>query len=580
MNTTIKLTSAQVSENIKNLQSFMSKHKLEQFYVSSFDIYLNEYVPLEDCHRFYLTGFTGSTAELLVPSSGKPRLYVDGRYHEQADLECDLSIVEVVKVPANQGVLSTLECDLAKASPKVVGMEGDRAAVSLYERVSSEFKVELFNNQELASVIDFAPMASFGKIQHLTKELTGESTGEKLERIFTDKSKAYYITALDSLAWITNCRGYHLPNNCAFVGTGFATHDKVYAFIDSAIEVECPDDKIEFINCKGPEVEAKLSAISKNYKLSEVYIDKNALNTASYLMLTSVFGEKKLAAKVGGLIDFHSIKTDAELDLVRQAFKQGDKAIYNTVCWVKEQVKNGIKISELDLYHQTTKSYQEQGCKEQSFNTISGVGANGSIIHYGDPKADVFINDESMVLLDSGGYFDSGFATDTTRTFMGSTKEGSEEQKRIYTYVLKSALACQNAIFKSGTRGSGLDAITRQPMYQAGYDYAHGTGHGVGLNVHESGAGIGPTRTYLMKPGQVVSIEPGIYIPGFGGVRIENISIVKKHPEFEGFLCFENLVYIGFEKQLIDESLLTAQEKVWLEEYEAECVKRGTSFLQ
>ena len=145
--------------------------------------------------------------------------------------------------------------------------------------------------------------------------------------------------------------------------------------------------------------------------------------------------------------------------------------------------------------------------------------------------------------------------------------------------MLKGTLNLQNAVFKSGTRGSGLDAICRQPLYQAGYDYAHGTGHGVGVHVHESGAGIGPTRNYLMHPGQVVSIEPGIYIPGFGGVRIENIGIVTEHPTFEGFLTFESLVYIGYDPLLIDESLLTAQEKIWLEQYEAECVKRGTSFL-
>ena len=129
-----------------------------------------------------------------------------------------------------------------------------------------------------------------------------------------------------------------------------------------------------------------------------------------------------------------------------------------------------------------------------------------------------------------------------------------------------------------GTLGGGLDAICRQPLYQAGYDYAHGTGHGVGVHVHEDGVRIGPGNSAPMKAGQVVSIEPGIYIPGFGGVRIENIGIVEKDPELKGFLRFESLVYIGYEPLLIDKSMLNDQELHWLEEYEGECSKRGTSF--
>ena len=162
---------------------------------------------------------------------------------------------------------------------------------------------------------------------------------------------------------------------------------------------------------------------------------------------------------------------------------------------------------------------------------------------------------------------------------MASTDEGSAKHKEIYTLVLKGVLNLQNAVFKEGSTGAALDMLARQPLYQAGYDFAHGTGHGVGVHVHEGGVRISPASNIPMKEGQVVSIEPGIYIPGFGGVRIENIATVIKHPTHEGFLSFECLVYIGFEPLLINFELLNSQEKIWLQDYEAICKTRDTSFL-
>jgi Xaa-Pro aminopeptidase len=135
-----------------------------------------------------------------------------------------------------------------------------------------------------------------------------------------------------------------------------------------------------------------------------------------------------------------------------------------------------------------------------------------------------------------------------------------------------------NAVFMDGAWGSTLDGVTRQPMLKFGFNFNHGTGHGVGINVHEGGFRISPTSNIPLKENTVGSLEPGIYLPGFGGVRLENIVIVRKHPSFNGMLHFENLVWIGFDHDLIEETLLTAEEKVWLENYERECEKRGRSF--
>ena len=301
------------------------------------------------------------------------------------------------------------------------------------------------------------------------------------------------------------------------------------------------------------------------------------INAALYQSLVNVFGKGKIIEKDGGLVNYHSIKEDAEIAEMKRGFNLADTAIYNTINWVKESIKAGKEISELDLYNETTRKYQEQGSVEQSFNTIAGVGPNGSIMHYGDPKADIKIKADDMILLDSGGYFDGGFATDTTRTFMASDAKPTDKHKKIYTLVLKGMLQCQHAIFPEGTKGMVLDGFARKPIFDEGMNYAHGTGHGVGIHVHEGGVRIGAS-TLPVKERQVVSIEPGIYLPGFGGVRLENIALVVKDEKNPGFLKFEPIVYIGFEPSLINEQMLTAQEKNWLETYEAKCSELGRSF--
>ncbi len=302
------------------------------------------------------------------------------------------------------------------------------------------------------------------------------------------------------------------------------------------------------------------------------------LNSSDYLMLKNVFSGSVLTQKPGGLVEFQAIKDEEEIAIMTRNFTKSDKAIYKTIKWTKDAVASKKKISERDVYDQTSLEYKKQGSVTQSFNTISGVGPNGSIMHYGNPKSDLFIKENDMILLDSGGYFAGGFATDTTRTFMASSAQPDPEYKRIFTLVLKGVLQCQNAIFPEGVTGATVDAFARKPLFDAGFNFAHGTGHGVGINVHEGGARISPVTDIEMKAGQVVSIEPGIYIPGFGGVRIENIAVVEKHQDIEGFLRFRSLVYIGYEPTLIDESLLTEQEKKWLDDYENECSKRATSF--
>lgn len=581
------LSSADIEQNIQKLKSFMKANKLDSFYVSTNDIFLNEYVPLPDCHRYYVSNFTGSTAEVLVPLNGKVILFVDGRYYEQADIEADLNLVEVFKCPYGMGLQSAMKEIMKERGLKSLGVEGDRIDLSLFKQFEGLATVKSFNNAELSKIINFLPVTAEKLIRELSLDLVGESTLEKCQRILKP-GEAFFISALDSIAWITNLRRFEMPYQSTFRAKALATNSKVYLLLENIEgEVTCPE--IEISVGKFSELEVFLQMVAEyestwrkflgetENKISKVYYSDRSLNAADYQKLKTHFGENLLENRPDGLIPFHASKNPAELKSMESSFNRGDQAIFETISWVKDQVKNGAHLTELDFFHKTNEFYKMNGALEQSFKTISAVGANSSIIHFSSPSSEVVFKDNELVLLDSGGYFESGYATDTTRAFL-SGGSATARQKEIYTVVLKSILNTQNAVFPEGSWGSLIDGLARQPVFKFGLNYNHGTGHGVGINVHEGGYRLSTTSSVPLKEHTVGSIEPGIYIPGFGGVRLENVAVIEKHPRINGMLRFRTLVYIGYDHDLIDESLLNDEEKNWLEEYERECQLRKRSF--
>jgi Xaa-Pro aminopeptidase len=582
MKKSFTLTNQTIAANIQKLKKIMTERGLEGMYISSFDPFISEYVPLEDNHRYYFTGFTGSMAEVLVPLNGRVRLYVDGRYHEQADLEVDEKEVEVMKVGADSATTEELAKDVKKLGMKKLGYESDRTTLTYLKRLSTSAEATIaLAPGELGKEIAFEPLPTPKEVKFVPREWRGRDTLEKTRSIFKNEKEAMFVTALDSIAWITNCRGFHLPFLSSFYAKALVTKEKVYVFVTPDTPIQDKARKefgLEFIALDFADVPRELDRLQNTLHLENVWFDPGSINSADFAMLVKIFGPENLTEKQGGLYEWQSIKEPVELQQIEASFRKADQAIAQTIKWVKDSIKSGKRITELDLYLETTKKYQAQGAVELSFNTIAGVGPNGSIIHYGNPSDQVIIKDNDMILLDSGGYFEGGWATDTTRTFFAdSSRKPEAKMKEMYTLVLKALLACQSAIFPEGTKGIVLDGITRAPIRKKGYDYNHGTGHGVGVHVHEPGVRISSISQVPMKAGQVVSIEPGIYIPGYGGVRLENIAFVEKHPDFPGMLRFRPLVYIGFDPALIDMNELNSEEQTILAQYEAECSKRGTS---
>lgn len=560
------MNSAQVLAKQQAYQKILSGQGLEAAVVTSFDRYLNEYVPLSDCHRYELTGFAGSVAEVLLPVNGRALLFVDGRYHEQADGQCDPKLVEVIKCPYGVSNLEALEEIIIERKLKKVAIEGARFAIGPWRRLQQCCDITVLSEDDLASVSFGTPPVQ-GEMVLEDDNLCGETVSEKLQRLCLP-GEAIFVSTLDSVAWLTNTRGYQLPYQATSRAVALARRDGITLIADQYAKIS-EQVKQKF------NVVSSLKEIDPN-GLGKIIIYPMATSVADYLTLKEL--NIPLEERPGSLALVHAIKNNVEVKVMEDSFARGDKAIFKTLSWLKEQVKTST-VSEQEWNNKTSEYYREQGAKGQSFKTISGFGANSSVIHYGTPSEKKFWQKGELALLDSGGFFAGGLATDTTRTLVPDN-QGSEKQKEIYTLVLKGLLQAQNAIFPEGTRGQAIDALARAPMRRHGYDYAHGTGHGVGVNVHEAGYSLTPLSQVPLYAGRVGSIEPGIYVPNFGGVRLENIVVVEKHSSLKGMLHFRPLVWIGFEPSLIESKLLNSDEVIWLEAYEAECTRRGTSFRE
>jgi Xaa-Pro aminopeptidase len=265
-----------------------------------------------------------------------------------------------------------------------------------------------------------------------------------------------------------------------------------------------------------------------------------------------------------------SIKNPSELNHMRSAIARADRVVATVQAWVCDQMDKKIPITESSVDEKVRAEYEKSGATGLSFKPICGGGKNGAQIHHGTPEAKEPLKAGDLFLLDSGAYYEGGYATDLTRTFLlgGSAQKATDFQKQIFTAVLKGSIAGMSARFPKGTTGVQLDAIVRDPIWRLGYNYNHGTGHGVGVNVHEDPPRVSPAGTAPIEESQVFSIEPGIYIEGFGGVRIENLCTVIADSDYPGFLKVVPLSFCPLDKRLIDENLLTDSEKEFLKYYD------------
>ncbi len=575
-----------IQKNILQLQELLSKTGIPALAISSYDLYLNEYTPLEDNLRYWVSGFSGSTAEVLIFPKGKIYLFIDGRYFEQAQTQCDENLVERVecKKSLSLEMIDILEEKQVKSIALLSGRTPYRFA-SLLEKHSIKVNKTL-SDREIEEKIEGTSSSSPKPLRKVPKDFDIESTESKLKRLGLKSGEAIYVSALDSIAWLTNTLSNQIPYHSVFKAKALVSDQKVQLFfseLGNSKEVFGDNHVIEVVKFSQPnDLLPILRNACQELKLSQISFETAQTTLADYHILEQL-SDVSLLPDHHSLLDLHSVKTRKEIDIISSHFESGDQAIFDTITWVKKTIFEGGQLSELELLEKTEENYRKQGATGQSFHTIAARGANGAIIHYNSSSAENRIKSQEICLLDSGGIFPSGFCTDTTRTFWVKSREDHNisppaDFQRMYTLVLKALLQIQNSRFPEGTWGSAVDALARRPLWKEGERFLHGTGHGVGLNVHEGGVRISTTSNLPMRAGQVVSLEPGLYYPGKAGVRLENIALVEDDPEFKSFLRFRNLVYIGFEEDFIDTNWLTDEEQEWLKIYQKECEKRGRTF--
>lgn len=563
----------EASSRLAALRERMRSLGVDALVVRATDAYLNEYVPVAESTRAFVTGFTGSMGDALVTLE-RALLFVDGRYTLQARREA--KGFEIRQVPLGQpiesGWLSALP-ELAGGGARVLGVEVDRVPASLFADVERRAKgaglevrslapspVEQARDAELG-----APKKGKGRVWPVSRELSGRSIKERLTEMAAalDPSlDGFVVIPLDEIAWLANLRGDHFPYQATFRARAVALKDRVLVAADPAALDGDAETGVELVG-EGKIEEALAGVVEQRGALKLGYSAphtpeavRQALERAGCTLVPSESPFSAMRTK----------KTAAELLHMASAFERADDVVKKLQGWLHGQVSKGAHVTEVDVVKKVKALFKRSGAWGLSFGVISAAGKNGAVIHYSSPDGETPLREGETFLLDTGGYYEGGYATDLTRTFLlgKSHVKASAEQRRLFTLVLKGAIAGMSARFPRGTTGEQLDALVRAPLWAAGLNYAHGTGHGVGVNVHEFPPRLMPGNRNAVEPGYVFSIEPGVYLDGIGGVRIENLVVCVEDPEEEGFLRIRPLTFSPLDKRLFERSLLTAHEKAFL----------------
>lgn len=552
--------------------------------VRSTDQYLNEYVPLEESRRTYITGFTGSMGDALI-TIDTAFLIVDGRYALQAKTECPDFTVKVVTLGQSieDGWLEEI-VRLKGLKPAKIAIENDRIPMALHGKImgaTAEAGLELVSPalslvEAVWQKLGPARTHPAAKTWLVPKDISGTTLGERLQQaqdcFAKNQLDAISVVLLDDIAWLCDLRSDELPYQATFRAEALAFRDKLLVAVHDPRRFEfIKNPQLEFID------QSQWASKLKSYFSSgkkRVGLDASGTSQAVLKLFEDAGAEVVSVAS-----PFRALKAKknaAELSHMINAFARADRVVFKTQQWACKQVALGQPITESDVDKKIRAEFYKSGAKGLSFKPICAAGKNGAVIHYGHPDPETQLIKGQLFLLDTGGLYEGGYATDLTRTFLlgdGKT-QASELHKGVFTAVLKGAIAGMSARFPKGTTGAQLDAIVRDAIWRMGFTFNHGTGHGVGINVHESPPRIGPGAHVALEEGHVFSIEPGLYVADFGGVRIENLCTVAPDPHSPQFLCVQPLTFAPLDNRLIDTSMLSKSEKTFLKYYTS-CFKRG-----
>ncbi|MBX2875258.1 MAG: aminopeptidase P family protein [Saprospiraceae bacterium] len=575
---------------IEALQDAMKKRGLAAYLIPSADPHQSEYVAAYWKTRAHFSGFTGS-AGILVVTSDQAGLWTDSRYFLQAEAELKGSGISLCKqvIPHAPEHIPWLAEQLPEKS--VVGINGRLFTIGQVEYMKTVFRtkrIKIESDLQLEDEIwqGNRPPLPTSKVFELAPEVAGETRLQKLNRIAQELKKRnagfQLVSTLDDIAWILNIRSGDVAYNPVCISYLMVGHILSYLFVDTK---KIPSDLQEKLQVDGillkpyEEIVPFLAGLGSK---QNVLCDQN---TVSIGLFEAIPNRKRLLGPNFSR-RFKAIKNDTEVNLIRRAMIKDGVALTKLYRWLIQHLQSNSTTEvevrkKLDQFRQAEGSYYGE-----SFPAIVGYKGNGAIIHYHAEKGNcATITAEGILLLDSGGQYLQG-TTDITRTTTLGTPTAA--QKRHFTLVLKGHIALSNIEFPKGTTGVQLDALARQFLWRAGLNYGHGTGHGVGffLNVHEPPQGFATTTTTArgstaFEAGMLTSNEPGYYLEGSYGIRIENLMlcIPSKNKKAKDFLAFEALTLFPIDQQLIDLELLEPLEIQWLNSYHQKVLEQLSPHL-
>jgi Xaa-Pro aminopeptidase len=579
------------ARRIELLRGEMAREALAAVLIPSADPHLSEYLPERWQARQWLSGFTGSVGTLVVTASFAG-VWVDSRYWMQAEAQLAGTGIKLMKMTAGQQSAPHVEW-LAEnvAAGETVSVDGAvlgvAAARTLRDALTARGVVLRTDLDLLDAVWPERPgLPTEGVYEHVAPHAS-VARSEKLaevRRVMREKgAQWHFISTLDDLAWLFNLRGADVSYNPVFVAHALIGMDHAALFVGDG---KVPAALANSLAQEGVRVEPYANAAAALKSLpggSKLLIDPRRITFGS---LEQVPANVEIVEAVNPSTFAKSRKTPAEAGQIRATMAQDGAALAEFFAWF-EGALGRETITELTIDEKLSAARARRpGFVTLSFATIAGFNANGAMPHYRATEAShSVIEGNGLLLIDSGGQYLSG-TTDITRVVpIGNI---TAAHKRDFTIVLKGTIALSRAQFPRGIRSPMLDAIARAPIWEAGADYGHGTGHGVGyfLNVHEGPQVIShyaPAEPWTaMEEGMITSIEPGLYRPGKWGIRIENLVInqAAEKTEFGDFLNFETLTLCPIDTRCIDLSLLRDDERAWLNAYHATVLERVSPLVE
>ncbi len=580
-----------ITARIATLRAAMQRENIQAVLVPSSDPHLSEYLPERWKSREWLSNFTGSMGTLVVTIK-EAFLFADSRYWQQAESELAGTGISLFKIRsgASQEHVDWLASNVGAKNTVVVdgAVLGLAAARALQTALQAQ-GINLRTDCDLMATIwpDRPALPQAPIYNHVAPHATlarRDKLAATREAMKLANADWHFISTLDDIAYLFNLRGSDVSFNPVFLAHALISQTTATIFViagkvPTAIESELAADGVSLAS-----YDAANSALANLPANTALLIDPRRI---TYRTRETVGAQVKVVEAVNPTTFAKSRKTEAEREFVRRTMELDGAAMAEFYAWF-EKAQGVEPITEVTIDEKLTACRAKQpGFVSRSFATIAGFKSNGALNHYRAHKATALtIEGNGLLLIDSGGQYLGG-TTDITRVWpIGALSEVTAEQKRDYTLVLKGTIALSVAKFPKGTKSPYLDAIARAPIWAAGFDYGHGTGHGVGyfMNVHEGPQTISqamPDPHTAMEEGMISSIEPGLYRTGKWGIRIENLvlNMPAGNEGFGDFLHFETLTLCPIDTHLIEKSLLRADEIAWLNAYHAEVAKRVLPLL-